>query len=101
MTNKATSEAAAKLAALEQHKIAAKTANFKMIRAQQLAEQHADDPDEAARFAAKAEQHAAEKAAADKAHAESGVTQRDIDIAAQAVLDARGEGHTETNITAA
>jgi hypothetical protein len=40
----------------------------------------------------------ADLAAARKAEAESGVTDRDIAIASQAVLDARGETHTEENI---
>lgn len=79
-------EAETRLKALEAPKNAVANANIILKAAQQKG-----DPDEVT--AAQAVYDAAVKAVAD-----SGTTQRDIDIAAQAVLDERGETHSEVNI---
>lgn len=91
-------DAEAKLANLQKHIHAAAIANFRMKRSERLMHEYADDEDVAAKHCQDYTRFFEEKAAADKAHAASGVTSRDIDLAAQAVLDERGEAHTEVNI---
>lgn len=84
-----------KLADLEKHLHAASTAHFRMRRSERLMHETADEPEVSARHKADFEKHSADKAAAVEAHKASGVTNRDIDAAAQAVLDERGESHTD------
>lgn len=77
------------LAGLEKHKHAAARSNYMGFRSETLMHMHSDDPAEAARHRAEMERHFAQRDASLKAHADSGVTTKQIDVAAQAVLDAR------------
>lgn len=88
-------EAEEKLAAMEQHLHASATAHFRMKRSERLMHEYADEPDVAARHKADFEKHAADKAASQEAHRASGATTKDIDQAAQAVLDERKEVHSD------
>lgn len=98
MSNEKLATVEATLAALERHRQAAATANFKACRAETLMHMHGDDPEQSAKYKADVERHRAEHADALAAHAKSGITDQDIALASQAVLDARGEAHTELNI---
>lgn len=89
-------DAESALASLEKHRQTAAAENFRAHRALSLMAMHGDQPEIAAKYKAEHDEHRKKEAEALNAHADSGVTQRDIDIAAQAVLDARGERHTET-----
>lgn len=77
-----------KLQELERFHHAADLANVALRRAESEG-----DPDKVAAARAAWE-------AAVKARDTSGISQRHIDLAAQAVLDERGEKHSETNILA-
>ena len=99
-TNKISlSDAEANLKGLEQHIHTADLANSHVGRHLRRAEEDAEvDPEAAKQHLEKAEAATQRRDSALKAHADSGVTDRDIDEAAQMVLDARGETHSEVNI---
>lgn len=93
--SQALADSTAKLAGLEQHKHAAARSHWNMKRSERFMHEFGDEPEVAAQHKADMERHRAERAAHLKKHADSGVTDRDIDRAAQAVLNARGEKHTD------
>lgn len=80
------SEAESALNGLEGTKQELARANFRLRNAEMVG-----DP-------ALVEKYHAEHADAAKAHLDNPATPRQIDTAAQAVLNERGEGHTETNV---
>lgn len=100
MTNKiSVTEAEARLKNLEQHNHAADVAFGLMKRAERRAEEDKEhDPQSAKEQLVKAAAFKKQYEEAVQAHADSGVTDREIDDAAQVVLDARGESHGEVNV---